>query len=249
MKQNQYDDASFFKAYSQMPRSVQGLEGAGEWPVLRGMLPELAGKRVLDLGCGFGWHSRYAAEQGAARVLGLDLSERMLERARAECDDSRIEYRLGAIEDIGAIEDLDGGEAAFDVVLSSLALHYVEDYGAVCARVQRCLAPGGRFVLSVEHPIFTARAAQDWHYGPQGERLHWPVDEYQTQGSRETSFLGSHVVKYHRTVAAYMNLLLQAGFAVREVAEPAPAAHLMDVPGMRDELRRPMFLIIAADRV
>ena len=86
MKENKYDDSVFFEQYSHMPRSEQGLSAAGEWPALKALLPELAGKRVLDLGCGFGWHCRYAAEHGAARVLGTDLSQRMLERARAHRD-------------------------------------------------------------------------------------------------------------------------------------------------------------------
>jgi 2-polyprenyl-3-methyl-5-hydroxy-6-metoxy-1,4-benzoquinol methylase len=84
MAQNIYDDEVFFKANSHLERSLNGLEGAPEWPALRAMLPELAGLRVLDLGCGFGWFSRWAAESGAASVLGIDLSERMLARARSD---------------------------------------------------------------------------------------------------------------------------------------------------------------------
>ena len=57
MKENKYDDSVFFEQYSHMPRSEQGLSAAGEWPALKALLPELAGKRVLDLGCGFGWPS------------------------------------------------------------------------------------------------------------------------------------------------------------------------------------------------
>mgnify|MGYP002317630958 CR=1 FL=1 len=73
MKENKYDDPIFFDKYSRMPRSKEGLDAAGEWHVLRRMLPPFEGKRVLDLGCGFGWHCRYAAEQGATSVVGVDL--------------------------------------------------------------------------------------------------------------------------------------------------------------------------------
>ena len=136
MKENKYDDSVFFEQYSHMPRSEQGLSAAGEWPALKALLPELAGKRVLDLGCGFGWHCRYAAEHGAARVLGTDLSQRMLERARAMTDSPVVEYRRAAIEDMRP------APAAWDVVLSSLALHYVEDYAGVCRMVWDALSPG-----------------------------------------------------------------------------------------------------------
>lgn len=81
MKQNIYDDQGFFESYSAMPRSEGGLAQAGEWHEFRALLPPLEGKSVLDLGCGFGWHCHYAVEQGAANVVGLDLSEKMLERA------------------------------------------------------------------------------------------------------------------------------------------------------------------------
>ncbi|MGG1518049.1 class I SAM-dependent methyltransferase [Paenibacillus oryzisoli] len=241
MKQNKYDDQAFFEKYSEMPRSVGGLQAAGEWPVLRAMLPELRGKRVLDLGCGYGWHCQYTSEQGAEAVLGIDLSEKMLSYAREHHSGPSIEYRRLAIED----SSFAAGE--FDVVLSSLALHYVEDFGLVCRKVHQALSVGGTFVLSVEHPVFTSRAAQDWHYGTGGERLHWPVDDYQQEGLRNARFLGSDVVKYHRTVATYMNALIGAGFRITQVAEPQPTEEAMAVSAeMRDEARRPIFLLLAA---
>ena len=82
MKENKYDNSDFFSQYSQMSRSVEGLKGAGEWHVLQKMLPDFAGKRVLDLGRGFGWHCVYAIEHGATHVTGIDISKKMLEEAR-----------------------------------------------------------------------------------------------------------------------------------------------------------------------
>ena len=72
MQKSRYDDEDFFQEYRQMRRSKEGLSGAGEWPALKAMLPDLCGKCVLDLGCGFGWHCKYAADHGAARVVGID---------------------------------------------------------------------------------------------------------------------------------------------------------------------------------
>jgi 2-polyprenyl-3-methyl-5-hydroxy-6-metoxy-1,4-benzoquinol methylase len=92
MTQNIYDNETFFAGYSLLPRSIEGLEGAAEWPALRALLPELRGLRVLDLGCGFGWFCRWAREHGAASVLGIDISDRMLARARAETRDASISY-------------------------------------------------------------------------------------------------------------------------------------------------------------
>jgi cyclopropane fatty-acyl-phospholipid synthase-like methyltransferase len=102
-----------------MSRSIDGLEAVGEWPAFRALLPGLRDKNVLDLGCGFGWHCRYAREQQARWVLGIDISERMLARARENTNDAAIEHRRLAIEDI------DFAAGTFDVVISSLAFHYV----------------------------------------------------------------------------------------------------------------------------
>ena len=119
--QNVYDDESFFEGYSKLPRSVEGLDGAPEWQVLRSMLPPLNGRKVLDLGCGFGWFCRWAMSEQASRVVGIDLSERMLDRARQGTARGMIEYRQA---------DLDGvvlPAGLFDLVYSSLTLHYVID--------------------------------------------------------------------------------------------------------------------------
>ena len=241
MKQNKYDDPTFFANYSQMARSIGGLEAAGEWPTFRGLLPELRDKHVLDLGCGFGWHCRYAREQQARSVVGVDLSEKMIARARASTNDAAIEYQRIAIEDI------DFSAEEFDVVISSLALHYVEHFDTVCRKVYHCLVLGGAFVFSVEHPIFTALAAQDWYYGQHGERLHWPVDHYQDEGLRQARFLDHDVVKYHRTLATYLNTIIDAGFIITRLSEPQPTQEMLNKhPDMRDETRRPMFLLISA---
>jgi len=241
MKQNKYDDSAFFANYSQMARSIGGLNAAGEWPAFRALLPTLRTKNVLDLGCGFGWHCRYAREQQARSVMGVDLSEKMIARAKESTNDVAIEYRQLAIEDI----DFPAG--AFDVVISSLALHYVARFDLVCRKVYRCLTPKGFLVFSVEHPIFTALAAQDWYYGQHGERLHWPVDHYQQEGLRQARFLDHDVVKYHRTVATYVNTLIDAGFTITRLCEPQPTLELLDKhPEWQDETRRPMFLLIAA---
>ncbi|MGG4492501.1 class I SAM-dependent methyltransferase [Brevibacillus reuszeri] len=243
MKQNKYDDLNFFSAYKQMQRSVRGLEAAGEWHVLRGLLPELTDKDVLDLGCGFGWHCLYARQQQARTVIGVDISEKMLQKAREQTDDSAISYVRMSIEDISF------ERAQFDLVISSLALHYVESFAEVCQKVYEYLKPGGAFIFSVEHPLFTARAEQDWHYDDKGNRLHWPVDHYQEEGVRDTTFLTDHVIKYHRTISTYMNDVIGAGFALKAVKEPVPSDEMLKQDAsMKDEWRRPMFLLIAAEK-
>ena len=242
MWENKYDDPVFFQKYSQMARSQKGLAGAGEWPELQKLLPDFSKKRVLDLGCGYGWHCIYAAEHGAQQVLGVDLSERMLEIAQEKTAAQQVRYQRAAME------DLSFQDSQFDVVLSSLAFHYIEDWPSLARSIFRWLTPGGILVFSVEHPVFTAYGSQDWYYGPDGEILHFPVDNYYYEGRREAIFLGERVIKYHRTLTTYLQTLLKLGFQLQQVVEPAPPASMLDLPGMQDEMRRPMMLLIRAQK-
>lgn len=242
MKENKYDNEQFFCQYSQMLRSVSGLKGAGEWHVLKTMLPDFTGKRVLDLGCGFGWHCQYAVEHGAVSALGIDLSGRMIEEAKIRNASPLITYKCMAIEDFDFRPD------TYDVVISSLTFHYLESFSDICECVKRCLTAGGTFVFSVEHPVFTAYGNQDWCYDETGKPLHWPVDRYFTEGMRKATFLGEEVVKYHKTLTTYVNSLIRAGFEITGLIEPEPDESMMDIPGMRDELRRPMMLLVSATK-
>lgn len=242
MTQNIYDDPEFFQGYSRLPRSTGGLDGAPEWPALRVLLPDLRGKRVLDLGFGFGWFCRWVREQGAMQVLGLDVSNRMLERARADTRDAAITYTPADLE------RLELPPASFDLVYSSLALHYIERLERLMAQVHRALTPGGSLVVSVEHPIYTAPAAPGWSTDASG-RKRWPVDGYLNEGPRSTDWLAKGVIKQHRTVGAYVNMLLGLGFSLAHLEEWGPTAdQIAAQPRWAVERDRPMFLLLAARR-
>ena len=237
---NEYDNEAFFDQYARMARSQGGLEAAGEWHQLKALFPPLEGKTVLDLGCGYGWHCRYALEQGASQVLGIDLSQRMLDRARELGEFPSLTYRLCDLE------SYEYPENAWDCVVSNLALHYIEDLDSLFRKVRRTLKDGGTLLFNIEHPVFTARQGQDWIYNEKGEPLYWPVDDYYRPGKRTTHFLGCEVEKYHHTLTQILMGLLHNGFALEAVEEAEPPAEMMDLPGMADELRRPMMLLVKA---
>ena len=242
MTQNIYDDPEFFAGYSRLPRSREGLAGAPEWPALRALLPPLRGARVVDLGCGFGWFCRWAREQGAVQALGLDISEKMLARARAAAPDPAILYLRADME------ALDLPSAAFDLAYSSLALHYVEQLAALLGQVGRALAPGGGLVFSVEHPMFTAPTRPGWSADAAGRKT-WPLDAYLDEGPRSTDWLAKGVIKQHRTLATYLNLLIDEGFVLTHIEEWGPTHEQIQAqPSLADERHRPPFLLIAAKR-
>jgi len=240
MAQNIYDNPDFFAGYSQLPRQIDGLDGAPEWPAIRAMLPVLEDKRVVDLGCGFGWASRWMREQGAASVLGLDLSQNMVARARADTADPAIEYR------IADLETLELPEAAFDLVYSALTFHYVEDFPRLVGMIHKALLSGGDLVFTIEHPIFMAAAHPKWIVDEDGRQT-WPVNGYSCEGRRNTDWFVNGVVKYHRTLGTTLNALINAGFDLRRVEEFAPTPDQIDrMPQLAEEMERPMMLLIAA---
>lgn len=241
MKENKYDDKHFFEQYAQMARSKDGLAAAGEWPSLEKILPSFKDMCVLDLGCGYGWHSLYALDHGAASVVAVDISSKMLEVAASKIDYDNVEFINLAIEDI----NFEPNE--FDIIISSLAMHYIEDYQKVIDKVEKILKPGGSFIMSVEHPIFTAEGSQFWII-ENDQIKYFPVDNYFYEGKRDTNFLDTDITKYHRTITTYVQTLIDKDLIIKHVIEPMPPQHLMDVVGMSDEMRRPMMIIIRADK-
>ena len=223
-----------------MDRSLHGLAGAAEWPSLRSLLPDLRGARILDLGCGFGWFSRWAREQGAQSVLGFDVSENMLKRAIEMTSDDAIVYRKFDLE------QTELPEAGFDLVFSSLALHYVENLGRVFRSVFRALVPGGWLIFSTEHPIYTAPRRPNWLIQNDGHRIlaDRPI---LAEGSRVTDWLTKGVIKQHRTIGTTVNLLVRSGFALTHLDEWGPADDQIAAhPEWAEHRDRPMFLLVAA---
>jgi 2-polyprenyl-3-methyl-5-hydroxy-6-metoxy-1,4-benzoquinol methylase len=244
--QNIYDDPGFFTGYSTLERFGSGWERAMEHDDLLGLLPVAAGQRVLDLGCGAGQLARYLAEAGAADVIGVDLSESMLALARRQWAHPRVTYQRGALEDV------DYAKNRFELVVSSLAFHYVDDYAGLIQRIAGWLTPGGVLVYSTEHPIFTARLPGDgWVLDQDGRHTRWGIDHYAEEGARDEHWFIPGVRKVHRTVASLINGVLDAGLVLERVIEPVPGAVTMrDHPeAAAEERRRPMFFMLRARKV
>ncbi|HEY3527868.1 MAG TPA: class I SAM-dependent methyltransferase [Nocardioides sp.] len=242
MGQNIYDDPEFQAGYRRLARSEEGLAGAPEWPSVRALLPDLTDKQVVDLGCGYGAFARWAAESGAALVDAFDLSEQMLARAGELTGPSApITYTRADLDTLTL------PAAAYDVAYSALVLHYLVDLSRFVGMVHGALRPGGSFVLTCEHPVYTAPTESQWieHDG----RRSWPLDRYGEEGVRVRDWLAPGVRKQHRTLGTLLNTLLDAGFTLRRVLESVPSPEQVEAqPELAEERDRPMFLMVAADR-
>lgn len=242
MTQNIYDNQKFFDSYAQLNRSVNGLEGAPEWPSVLKQLPELEGRKVVDLGCGYGWFCRSARQLGASEILGVDVSEKMLHRAKELTDDDAITYCRQDLEQL-QLQTL-----SYDLAYSSLTLHYITNLSALFANVYQSLVIGGQLIFTAEHPIYTAAKCPDWFTDPEGQKS-WLVSNYQQEGKRVTNWLAEGVIKQHRMLGTYINLLVKQGFTINYLEEWGPTTQqIVDNPVLDEEKERPMIFLLAAKK-
>ena len=201
------------------------------------------GERVIDVGCGCGDTSVvFGRRVGASgHVLGVDISEQMLARAREESDPA-IQYLEADLEHL----TIERGSA--DLVYSSLAFHYLKNLDPLMAEIAGALVPGGRLVFSVEHPMVTAPLYPAWSEDRDGVKA-WPVNHYLQDGPRETDWLAPGVIKQHRSMTSYLNMLVRHGLTLTHIEEWGPTdAQAAAQPSLLDERHRPNFVLVSAVR-
>ncbi|GGF82451.1 methyltransferase [Paenibacillus albidus] len=244
MKQNIYDHPLFFEQYAALRNTGITYNDFIEQPAMKSALPVLEGLRILDLGCGTGQFATYCIENGASSVTGVDISSNMIEQANRENKHERIEYINMPIEDL----ELPPGQ--FDLIVSSLAVHYIENYDGFVEKASGLLRQEGSFILSTEHPIVTARREMNnWIHDEAGNRLHWALDDYQEEGIREQHWYIDGVIKYHRTLSTLINTLIAHGLVLEKVIEPQSIpAGLELMPGLSNERRKPSFILLKSGK-
>ena len=137
----------------------------------------------------------------------------------------------------------------YDLIYSSLAFHYVEDFDSFAKSMYNCLTDGGQLLFSQEHPIITATVDGKGHFNKDknGNRISYTFSDYHRTGKRVTTWYVDGVVKYHRTFSDIINALANAGFVIEQVVEPLPEQWAIEkLPTMAKEYIKPNFLIIKA---
>lgn len=208
------------------------------------MLPDLNGKKVLDLGCGFGEHCKMFIERGAQKVVGIDISQKMLDVAKKENSNEKITYVNMPMENISELNE------TFDIVVSSLALHYVEDFSGVTKSIYSLLNDGGFFIFSQEHPLVTTHSrGSRWTKDENGVKLYVNISNYGIEGERDTKWFVDNVKIYHRTFSTIVNTLSESGFSIEKMTEPLPTEELLQKhPEQYDLFHKPDFLLIKAKK-
>lgn len=242
-KQNIYDNANFFAEYSAMRSQQINANELIEIPTIKKMLPDLAGKTILDLGCGAGGMAKYFAECGAKEVVGIDISEKMIECARNETPQTNITYLVLPMEDITSLNQ------KFDFVFSSLAFHYVADFNKLCQDMASLLKPNGMLLFSQEHPNTTAPILGEnveKRYEIEG-KTYWVLSDYNNVGPRSRLWNNEYVVKFHRNFETIINNLIDNGFEILRIEESKADERAIALqPKYTNQQHRPYFLFVKA---
>lgn len=244
-RQNIYDNEKFFQNYQTLRKKTDSANVLFELPALLSLLPDFSGKAVLDLGCGFGEHCQLFVEKGAERVVGIDISEKMLALAIEGQVSDKITYKHLAMEEIDQLDE------KFDLIVSSLAFHYVEDFQNLLFKIYTKLNDGGYLVFSQEHPINTCHSGGDrWIRDEDGKKQYCRLSHYGLSGKRETAWFVDGVQKYHRTFSQIINNLIATGFSIEKIIEPLPTPEILEnFPDYEDLYHKPDFLLIKARKL
>lgn len=243
--QNIYDNETFFEGYKELRNKPNTANDTEEKPALFSLLPALNGLTVLDLGCGFGENCDKFVQMGAARVIGSDISEKMLEEANKKYPSAT--YIRGDMSELSFLSENENLPPSYDLVVSSLALHYIEDFPKLAKQVYSLLRSGGHFIFSQEHP-FTTAPLNGATWEKDGEiATCYKLSDYGRSGERKVTWFVNGVTKYHRTFSELFTALLDAGFTVKAVIEPFPSEEDIDATPKRvNNLHKPNFLLIKA---
>ena len=220
--------------YMQFRKRDESPNETMEKPAIIEMLDAVQGKAVLDVGCGDGAFGQALLSAGADQYVGIDPSAEMLKLAQANCP-------AGVFVQSSA-ENHAYPTATIDIAISRLALHYVSDQGleTTLNGVHRALKPGGQWVCSVLHPVYTSCDKSSVNQ----PRQDWLVDDYFSPGSRQIPWLDGVVTRYHRTIETYFMLHQAAGFTVEHLREGRPEpANFSDPQLLARRKRMPLFLI------
>ncbi|MCK4624897.1 MAG: class I SAM-dependent methyltransferase [Phycisphaerae bacterium] len=226
-------------------------------PAFFGMLPDIAGLRVLDVGCGEGQSTRRAADLGAT-VVGIDISKEMIEAARRhERDRPRsIEYHTVSGNDMSMFAD-----ESFDAAISAMAMMDMADYAGCVREIIRVLKGGGFFQFSILHPCTTTpvrRLLRDKqgritaiavsnYFGLQPTLPEQEIEEWFFSSAPpevKAAARPFRVPRFYRTLGEYFNTLAEAGFVIERLCEPyASEEAAKKCPAVADTRIAPYFLI------
>lgn len=243
-KGNFYDHENFYKNYRDLRKEKLNANELIEIPTIKSMLDNIDNKKIIDLGCGNGNMSKYFANNNAESILGVDISNNMLNEAKEINNDEKITYLKLPLEDINSIND------RFDLAFSSLAFHYIEDFKKLIKDIHSLLNKDGILLFSQEHPLVTAPILNDiGKYIEKEGKRYYLISDYNDNSKRNIKWFDDNIIKYHRSFSLIINTLINQGFEILEVREAKVGKDVIKlVNKYKYQNDRPYFLFIKAKK-
>lgn len=242
--------------YDTAGHTWHSIRGSGhellEKPAMYALLPNVEGKRVLCVGCGFGEECAHLHSLGASHVFGIDLSAANIEQAVKTFP--YLEFRVMDMEDLSL------PPASFDIVFSSLALHYIESWSRALSGIYSVLSPNGTFICSTHHPAsWSALKNEDDRTKRQllGFEVNKISGEVTTYGDylHERPIMGKFAGKfearfYHKSFSSMLREFREARFRVVDCQEPVPLPIAKELDPQFWELRSkfPLFILFRLEK-
>ncbi|QLB13491.1 methyltransferase family protein [Bisgaardia hudsonensis] len=244
MKKSVYDNDGFFELYQKLRNNPLSLNEVVEKPTMLSLLPDLTEKTLLDMGCGTGEHLQLYLQRKAKFVVGIDLSQSMLQQAKINLTKHNEKQPHFALHHL-AMEHIDELADEFDVITSSFAFHYIEDFPKLLRKIYHKLKPDGEMIFSQEHPIVTCYKQGDrWQKNEHKQQIAYRLNYYREEGERDRSWFKQPFKTYHRTIATIFNDLIATGFKIEKVVEPMLAEQAELHNEFKDLQHRPVLLFV-----
>ncbi|WP_102275291.1 class I SAM-dependent DNA methyltransferase [Cytobacillus massiliigabonensis] len=231
-----YDNQEFFNKYTLKRASNENPNDTIEKPIFMELMGNVSQFNVLDLGCGDGRIGADLINFGCSSYHGIEGSTNMYNLASSNLESFKNVHLVRS-----TIEDWTFPKGHFDLVISRLVLHYINDIEAIFEKIYHSLTDGGKFIFSIEHPVITSTLQKS------GKRTNWIVDNYFIRGIREQLWLGANVCKHHRTIEDYFHHLKSVGFNIESIKESEPKKeNFQNEETFKRRLRIPLFLFFSS---
>lgn len=242
---NSYDQKELFNKYYKLRKDESlSYNDAIEIPTMKKMLGDISGKKILDLGCGYGNIEPYLISSGAKYVLGIDSSEKMIETANKENKLENVEYKLLRIENLKYVHE------TFDIVISSLAFHYVEDFDKLLKDIYAHLNPCGILIFSQWTPLSTAQIYTEKFKKLKiilNNKKYFLLSDYSVESERSRYISEEKIKVFHRKYSTIINCLINNKFIIESVNEPLLTNEIIKkYPEYKDQIDKPSFMFIRA---
>lgn len=227
---NSYDDEIVFNNYLDARNDNNSKHNTTVKDNLIEMIGDVHNKTILDLGCGIGEFTKYFSDNGAERVVGIDISKKCLEYATQNNNATNIEYINMDINNLSNITQ------KFDLVFSDIVFNYLEDFDKLLHDIHNLLKDNGVLIFSQVHPISTASFSEEstWTKDENGV-LRFLMDNYSNVSVRKKKYFGGTFNFYHRRFEDIINISIANGFEITKLVEPYFT---------EKEFNRPSFLLV-----